>query len=165
MTLTQTQVFALARAGKLAARNLIADHSPAAARIDTYTPIDNTRIGQIDASSEADVDAAVKLARRSFASGEWSALAPAERKRIMIAWHALVQEHTEELAALDCIDAGKPISECVNTDLPATLETIAWYAEAASFPAGCPAPPAPWPCAFAHPAKHLRAPPCRRFER
>jgi len=131
MTLTQAQVFALAREGKLAARNLIADHGPAAARIDTYTPIDNTRIGQIDASSVADVDAAVRLARRSFESGEWSALAPAERKRIMLAWHALIREHAEELAALDCIDAGKPISECVNTDLPATLETIAWYAEAA----------------------------------
>jgi len=131
MTLTQTQVFALARAGKLAARNLIAGRGPAAARIDTYTPIDNTCIGQVDASSEADVDAAVNVARRSFESGEWSALAPAARKRILLTWHALIQQHAEELAALDCIDAGKPIRECLDTDLPATLDTVAWYAEAA----------------------------------
>jgi len=131
MTLSQTQVFALARAGKLVARNLIAGHGPAAARIDTYTPIDNTCIGQVDASTEADVDAAVKVAQRSFASGVWSALAPSERKRILLAWHALIREHAEELAALDCIDAGKPIYECLNTDLPATLEIVAWYAEAA----------------------------------
>jgi len=130
MPLTQAQVFAQARQGKLVARNLIAGHGPTSARIDTYTPIDNTCIGQVDASSEADVDAAVKLARRSFASGEWSALAPSERKRILLAWHALIREHAEELAALDCIDAGKPIRECLDTDLPATLETVAWYAEA-----------------------------------
>jgi len=37
--------------------------------------------------------------------------------------------HLEELAALDCIDAGKPITECLNTDLPATIETFDWYAE------------------------------------
>src|SRR5690606_37142568 len=37
----------------------------------------------------------------------------------------------EELAALDCVDAGKPITECLDTDLPATLDTFSWYAEAA----------------------------------
>ena len=40
-------------------------------------------------------------------------------------------EHLEELAALDCVDAGKPITECLNTDMPATIETFEWYAEAA----------------------------------
>ena len=45
-------------------------------------------------------------------------------------WADLMEEHAEELAALDCVDAGKPISECVNTDMPATLDTFRWYAEA-----------------------------------
>lgn len=42
-----------------------------------------------------------------------------------------MHEHSEELAALDCVDAGKPITECLNTDMPATIETFEWYAEAA----------------------------------
>ncbi|MBZ0124131.1 MAG: aldehyde dehydrogenase, partial [Roseovarius sp.] len=69
-------------------------------------------------------------ARASFKSGEWSQRAPAERKRVLLAWADLMEAHAEELAALDCIDAGKPITECLNTDLPATLDTFRWYAEA-----------------------------------
>jgi len=131
MKQSKEDVFQRAREGRLYAGNLIAGRGPAAQRLDTHTPMDDSLIGQVDSSSEADVDAAVKLARRSFESGEWSALAPAERKRIMLAWHALIREHAEELAALDCIDAGKPITACLNVDLPDTMDAISWYAEAA----------------------------------
>ena len=50
--------------------------------------------------------------------------------RIEIASAHLMQAHLEELAALDCIDAGKPVTGCLSTDLPAALETFRWYAEA-----------------------------------
>jgi len=131
MKKTKEDVFKLAREGKLYAGNLIDGHGPAAERLDTRTPIDDSLIGQVDSSSAGDVDAAVKLARRTFESGEWSALPPAQRKRVMLAWNELIREHAEELAALDCVDAGKPITECLDTDLPATLDTFSWYAEAA----------------------------------
>ncbi|MCZ2441167.1 MAG: aldehyde dehydrogenase [Burkholderiales bacterium] len=131
MKKTQQDVFALARAGALHARNLIDGHGPAAERLESRTPVDDSLIGHVDSSSEGDVDAAVRLARRSFECGEWSALAPAQRKRVLLRWCELIGEHAEELAALDCIDAGKPITECLNTDIPATLETFTWYAEAA----------------------------------
>ena len=98
--------------------------------MDNTTPIDNSVIGAIESGTAADIDLAVRVARASFKSGEWSQLAPAERKRIMLAWADLMTAHAEELAALDCIDAGKPITECLNTDLPATLDTFRWYAEA-----------------------------------
>lgn len=42
----------------------------------------------------------------------------------------MLEENSEELAALDCVDAGKPITECLNTDMPATVDTFYWYAEA-----------------------------------
>src|SRR3546814_3003177 len=75
------------------------------------------------------MDAAVAVARTGFESGEWSALSPAQRKLVMLRWADLMQAHFEELAALDCVDAGKPITECLNTDMPATIETFRWYAE------------------------------------
>src|SRR5690606_40390646 len=49
---------------------------------------------------------------------------------VLLRWADLLEAHTEELAALDCIDAGKPITECLNTDMPATIDTFRWYAEA-----------------------------------
>lgn len=125
-------VFARARTGDLWAGFLIPGHpADRGARIDAISPIDRHRIGSLAAGTAEDVDAAVKAARRSFDGGEWSELPPAERKLRMQRWVRLMEEHLEELAALDCVDAGKPITECLNTDLPATIETFAWFAETA----------------------------------
>lgn len=130
MTLTVQDVFDQARTGALWAGHLIPGHQTSSARIVNTTPMDNSAIGHIADGSKVDIDAAVAAARTSFESGEWSRLAPAERKQIMLRWTDLLTEHAEELAALDCIDAGKPITECLNTDMPATLDTFRWYAEA-----------------------------------
>jgi gamma-glutamyl-gamma-aminobutyraldehyde dehydrogenase len=41
-----------------------------------------------------------------------------------------MEENLAELALLDCLDAGKPISDCVNMDLPDTVHCFRWHAEA-----------------------------------
>lgn len=130
MPVTKETIFSQARAGTLWAGHLIPGHRGSDARLENTTPMDNTRIGDIADGTATDVDAAVIAARSSFDSGEWSGLAPAQRKLVMLKWLTLMTEHAEELAALDCIDAGKPITECLNTDIPATLDTFRWYAEA-----------------------------------
>lgn len=129
--ITKEQVFEQAKQQKLWAGHLIAAENLSTETLDNYTPIDNSVIGQIASGNADDIDIAVKVARNSFENGEWRRLAPAERKAIMQRWCALMHEHSEELAALDCVDAGKPITECLNTDIPATIETFEWYAEAA----------------------------------
>ena len=131
MSLTKEQVFEQAKQQKTWAGHLIADSNISQNTIDNRTPIDDSIIGKIAAGTAQDVDAAVKVARAGFESGAWRRMTPAERKTIMQRWAALMQAHLEELAALDCIDAGKPITECLNTDMPATIETFEWYAEAA----------------------------------
>ena len=128
---TKEQVFEKAKQQQLWAGHLIAAENVSKETLDNYTPIDNSVIGQIASGDANDVDIAVKVARDSFENGEWRRLAPVERKAIMQRWCALMHEHVEELAALDCVDAGKPITECLNTDMPATIETFEWYAEAA----------------------------------
>lgn len=127
--LTKEQVFERAAAQKLYAGNLIGGEC-STATVPNTTPIDNSVIGTIADATSADVDTAVKTARQAFEQGEWRYKSPAERKRLMQQWARLMETHLEELAALDCIDAGKPITECLNTDLPATIETFDWYAEA-----------------------------------
>ena len=124
-------VFAKAAKAELWAGNLITGRSDSGNKLENRTPIDNSLIGYIADGEAADIDAAVAVARSTFNSGEWSDLSPAERKAVMQRWAKLMEDNIEELAALDCIDAGKPISECLNTDLPATIETFHWYAEAA----------------------------------
>lgn len=130
MKISKEQVFERAKKGKLWAGNLIEDYQSNAAKLENRTPIDNSVIGYIADGSVSDIDAAVSLARSTFKAGNWRGLSPQQRKQVMLRWAQLVEEHSEELAALDCIDAGKPITECLNTDLPATIETFYWYAEA-----------------------------------
>ena len=131
MNITKEHVFEQAKQQKLWAGHLVASNDLSTTVIDNTTPIDNSLIGNIASGNANEGDIAVKVARAAFDNGEWRRLAPAARKTIMQRWCALMHKHSEELAALDCVDAGKPITECLNTDIPATIETFEWYAEAA----------------------------------
>lgn len=131
MSLTKEHIFEQAKQQQLWAGHLIASNHLSTTTLDNHTPIDNSVIGQIASGTAQDVDIAVKVARDAFETGTWRRLSPTERKTIMQRWCALMHEHAHELAALDCVDAGKPITECLNTDMPATIETFEWYAEAA----------------------------------
>ncbi|MDX8499036.1 aldehyde dehydrogenase [Mesorhizobium sp. VK4C] len=131
MFATIDEVLSQAKAAELWAGPLIPGYASSAPRMQIYSPIDNTCIGAIAAGSASEIEAAVVAARTTFESGIWSELPPAERKRVILAWVTLMREHAEEIAALDCVDAGKPITECLSTDVPATIETFSWFAEAA----------------------------------
>ncbi|MEO8747799.1 MAG: aldehyde dehydrogenase family protein, partial [Rhodanobacter sp.] len=131
MARSKHEVFASAARGELKAPQLIPGFHGDNDGLVNRTPIDNSVIGTLGAGGKAEVDAAVAAARACFEAGTWRQKSPAERKAIMLKWCDVLQEHAEELAALDCIDAGKPIDECENTDIPATIDTLRWYAEAA----------------------------------
>ncbi|NOL48718.1 aldehyde dehydrogenase [Pelistega europaea] len=128
MSKTQ-EIFDLAAKGQLWAGHLIPGYVTSESKLETRTPIDDSLIGYIADGDAHTVDAAVKVARQTFESEVWSGLSPVARREVMMRWADLIKENAEELAALDCIDAGKPISECQNTDMPATIETFYFYAE------------------------------------
>jgi gamma-glutamyl-gamma-aminobutyraldehyde dehydrogenase len=85
-----------------------------------------TRIASCEAP---DVDAAVKAARRSFEKGVWAKRSPAERKHVLLRFADLIEENLGELALLDCLDAGKPITDCMTIDLPDSVHCFRWHAE------------------------------------
>ncbi|MEQ6292172.1 aldehyde dehydrogenase [Vogesella sp. GCM10023246] len=95
------------------------------------SPISGQSLGDIARCGEADVELAVQAARTSFESGVWSRCHPRERKAVLQRLAALVREHGDELALLDCLDMGKPIADARNIDVPGTAAVIDWYAEAA----------------------------------
>lgn len=143
MAMSRQDVFARAARGELQAPQLIPGFRGNDDGLVNRTPIDDSAIGRLGDGGQAEVDAAVRAARAGFECGAWSRRSPAARKAAMLTWCDLLQQHAEELAALDCIDAGKPIDECVNTDLPATIDTLRWYAEAADKCYGKVAPTGP----------------------
>ena len=95
----------------------------------TENPATGLALAQIAACDESDVDVAVKAARRAFEGGSWSRLAPVERKETLLRFVELLERDAEELALLDCLEAGKPISDCRGIDIPETLTTFQWFAE------------------------------------
>jgi gamma-glutamyl-gamma-aminobutyraldehyde dehydrogenase len=143
MASSKQEVFARAARGELRAPQLIPGFQGNDDGLVNRTPIDNSVIGTLGNGGKAEIDAAVKVARACFEARTWRDKTPAERKAAMLKWCDLLAEHAEELAALDCIDAGKPIDECENTDIPATIDTLRWYAEAADKVYGRIAPTGP----------------------
>ena len=100
------------------------------ATFECVSPIDGRLLAPVASTDAADVDLAVVAARRAFDSGVWSRRAPRERKKVLLRFAQLIEQHAEELALLETLDMGKPISDSLAVDIPATVRCITWYAEA-----------------------------------
>src|SRR5438270_5342972 len=98
---------------------------------DCVSPVDGRVLGKVAACDTADVDRAVAAARAAFEAGVWSRRAPAERKKILQRLAALMMEHVEELALLETLDMGKPITDSTRIDIPGAAGCIAWFGEIA----------------------------------
>ncbi len=97
---------------------------------DCVSPIDGRLLARVAATDVADADLAVAAARRAFDDGVWARQPPRERKRVLLRFAELILEHRDELALIETLDMGKPISDSLAVDIPSTARCIAWYAEA-----------------------------------
>ncbi|PCI32843.1 MAG: aldehyde dehydrogenase PuuC [Alphaproteobacteria bacterium] len=86
---------------------------------------------QVAECDGADVDLAVKVARDAFEDGRWSNMHPAQRGKRLMRLGDLIMEHREELALLESLDMGKPVSDAMAIDIPGCARAIHWYGEAA----------------------------------
>ncbi|MFT2793644.1 aldehyde dehydrogenase [Serratia sp. T13T92] len=100
------------------------------ATFECISPIDGSVLALVASCDSADADLAVASARSAFESGAWSRQAPAERKATMLRFSELLRTHSEELALLETLDMGKPISDSLSVDLPGSIDSIRWCAEA-----------------------------------
>jgi gamma-glutamyl-gamma-aminobutyraldehyde dehydrogenase len=98
--------------------------------MESINPATGSVITNISACNDSDVNYAVKVSRDAFNSGEWANKHPSERKAVLLKLAQLIEENKTELAVLESLESGKPVSECVLTDLPETVVTIQWHAEA-----------------------------------
>jgi aldehyde dehydrogenase (NAD+) len=82
----------------------------------TNNPADGEMIADVAQADAADVDAAVKAARKALP--KWQALSGQQRARYLYALARQVQKHSRRLAVLETIDNGKPIRESRDIDIP-----------------------------------------------
>ncbi|MEQ1956559.1 aldehyde dehydrogenase [Mesorhizobium sp. CN2-181] len=98
-------------------------------KFESINPATGAVLGAVAHCDAADVNAAVKAARRSFEDGVWSRAAPDPRKAVLLKLADLVRAHKEELAVLESIDSGKTIRDClheIGNEVPTFFQ---WYAE------------------------------------
>ena len=100
-----------------------------AATMPCISPIDGRKLAEIAACGDVDVDYAVQTARAAFDGGAWAGMAPRQRKSVLLRFARLIADNAEELALLETLDMGKPISLSLGDDLPAVVTTVQWYAE------------------------------------
>ncbi|WP_425398881.1 aldehyde dehydrogenase family protein [Aeoliella sp.] len=95
---------------------------------DTVNPATEEVICQVAEGDKADVDAAVDAARAQFDGGEWSKMDARDRGQLMHKLADLIEAEIDELAALETLDNGKPISDARNADFPLVIDCLRYYA-------------------------------------
>ena len=99
-------------------------------RFASVNPATGQVLTEVARGAAADIDSAVSAARQAFSDGRWSRQAPAARKEVLLRLAALIRENLAELALLDCLDMGKPITDAVTIDAPGSAHFFQWHAEA-----------------------------------
>ncbi|UJP10804.1 aldehyde dehydrogenase family protein [Microbacterium sp. KUDC0406] len=93
----------------------------------TISPADESRIAEIAAADEHDVDRAVAAARRAYEK-TWSKMSGRDRGKYLFRIARLVQERARELAVAESLDNGKPIKESRDVDVPLVASWFFYYA-------------------------------------
>ena len=113
-------------------RNLI-DGDPAGdddgERMAVLNPATGEELWSAPVSDGQEVDRAVRAARRAFV--DWSGRTPAERAHALLELAALIEQHGEEIARLEALNAGKPIVAVSRDELPAMADNLRFFAGAA----------------------------------
>jgi aldehyde dehydrogenase (NAD+) len=89
-------------------------------------PATEEPIALVAQGSAQDVDTAVKAARAALKV--WNGMRAAERGRILMRFSELLRERQDEIVALESLDAGKPLAAVKRQDVPAAIDTLAYYA-------------------------------------
>ena len=100
--------------------------NPAAKRFQTINPANGEVLADVQAATQADIDAAVTSAHEG--QKVWAALAPVERARILNRAVDILRARNDELAELETCDTGKPLSETKAVDIVTGADVIEYYA-------------------------------------
>jgi phenylacetaldehyde dehydrogenase len=94
----------------------------------TYNPATGEVLAQIAEGDKADIDLAVKAARRAFDSGPWPRLTASDRGKLVWKLADLLERHLEEFATLETLDNGKPLTIARAADVPLAVEMFRYMA-------------------------------------
>src|SRR5438132_766480 len=83
---------------------------------ESINPATGEVIAHVAEGEKADIDKAVKAARKAFDKGPWKKMNARERGRCMYKLADLIEQNKDELARLETLDNGKPLAESMDVD-------------------------------------------------
>ena len=96
----------------------------------TLNPANGEALTNVAYCNAEDANTAIATSRATFESGVLSRMAPTDRKMILVRWAELIEKHSDEIALLETLDVGKPISDTLNVDVGSAVRTIRWSGDA-----------------------------------
>src|SRR5216110_363916 len=94
----------------------------------TYDPSTGEVLAQVAEGDRADIDLAVRAARKAFDHGAWRRLTASERGRLIWKLADLLEQHTEEFAYIESLDNGKPLNVAKAADVPLAVDMFRYMA-------------------------------------
>ena len=95
---------------------------------ETINPATEEVIAEVAEGDHADIDLAVTAARKAFDTGPWRKTDARDLGRMLNKLADLMEKNIDELAMLETLDNGKPISESRHADLPLVIDCLRYYA-------------------------------------
>jgi betaine-aldehyde dehydrogenase len=92
-------------------------------------PATGEELGRAPITSAEEVDTAVRAARRAFDG--WSQATPAQRSQALLQLASSLEEHGEEIARLEALNAGKPLAAVESDEIPVMVDNLRFFAGAA----------------------------------
>ena len=93
------------------------------------SPRDGQVIATMAKGQAGDIDRAVTSCKVAWQDGRWARQAPRARMGVLQRWADLIEAQSSELAVMESLDMGKPVSDVLHIDLPEVLKTIRYFAE------------------------------------
>ncbi|GAA3125351.1 acyl-CoA reductase-like NAD-dependent aldehyde dehydrogenase [Kribbella aluminosa] len=93
----------------------------------TVSPASEEVLAEVSEAGPADVDKAVRAARKAF-DKVWGPMSGKDRAKYLFRIARLIQERSRELAVLESLDNGKPIRESRDVDIPLVAAHFFYYA-------------------------------------
>ncbi|MGD0557011.1 MAG: aldehyde dehydrogenase family protein [Streptosporangiaceae bacterium] len=94
----------------------------------TENPVTGGILATLAEAQRQDVDAAVESARSALGDAAWASLRPRERAQLLFRLADAIEERTDEFAALEAIDSGKPLRNATNVDIPQAIDHLRYFA-------------------------------------
>lgn len=101
--------------------------SESGATFETINPADESVLARVAYATDADVDRAVRSARKAY-DKHWRKLKAADRAKYIYRIARTITERSRELAVLETMNGGKPIKESRDFDVPAAAAHFFYYA-------------------------------------